>query len=328
MKKLQEEPICISSEEDLILKMKEFVRHQKVKFICCDCEKELTAQLRHIEQYPIRCGKCKIKKTNLEHFGVTCNLLEENTRRKIIEAAHTKEANEKRRNSIDYEKAYKKREETFYKKYGVKTNFQLEENKQKIRATCKEKYGTSWTTTKESLEKNRNTCKEKYGKEFYFQTQEFRERSKTKMLEKYGVENSMQSPEVRSKARSRYFYDDAYFDSSWELAYYIWLKHNKKDFEYHPKRYFEYGQNSRYFPDFLVEGKYVEIKGNQYFDENGEFFDFYGKHKNDEQFKEKLKCMKDNNIIILKKEDCELFISFAKDLFKDFPKCFKFSKSV
>ena len=95
MKKLQEEPICISSEEDLIIKRKEFVRHQKVKFVCCDCEKELIAQLRHIEQYPIRCGKCKIKKTNLEHFGVTCNLLEENTRRKIIEAAHTKEANEK-----------------------------------------------------------------------------------------------------------------------------------------------------------------------------------------------------------------------------------------
>ena len=114
MKKIQEEPIYISSYDDLILKKKDFVRHQSVKFICCDCEKEMIAQLRHIEQYPIRCGKKKKKKTNLEHFGVTCNLLEENTRKKIVEAAHTKEANEKRRNSIDYEKACKKREETFY----------------------------------------------------------------------------------------------------------------------------------------------------------------------------------------------------------------------
>lgn len=33
--------------------------------------------------------------------------------------------------------------------------------------------------------------------------------------------------------------------------------------------------------------------------------------------------MKENNVIILKKEECESFKNFAKDLFKNFPKCFK-----
>ena len=74
MKKIQEEPIYISSYDDLILKKKDFVRHQSVKFICCDCEKEMIAQLRHIEQYPIRCGNHK----NDERFKEKFKCMKEN----------------------------------------------------------------------------------------------------------------------------------------------------------------------------------------------------------------------------------------------------------
>lgn len=156
---------------------------------------------------------------------------------RIIKAAHTEEANRKRANSIDYKETQRKREE-HYKKLGVKSNFQLEENKQKTRKTCEKKYGTSWTTTKESLKKNRDTCRKKYGVDFVFQSKEFKEKSKKILIKKYGV------------------------DSSWEVAYYIWLKHKHINFEYHPQICFHYYKNSRYFPDFRVEDQYIEIKGN------------------------------------------------------------------
>lgn len=45
------------------------------------------------------------------------------------------------------------------------------------------------------------------------------------------------------------------FDTAPELAYFIWLKDNNINFEYHPEKFFEYSFNDtirRYFPDFRV----------------------------------------------------------------------------
>ena len=59
------------------------------------------------------------------------------------------------------------------------------------------------------------------------------------------------------------FYKGVWLDSSWELAFLMFhldngieIKRNEEGFAY------KYGKKElRYFPDFLVEGKYVEIKG-------------------------------------------------------------------
>jgi len=71
--------------------------------------------------------------------------------------------------------------------------------------------------------------------------------------------------------KRRYAYDGQKFDSSWELCYYIWLKDTDIDFVYPCKEAIVYdcdGKQHLYFPDFIVKGRYVEIKGNQFLDES------------------------------------------------------------
>ena len=64
--------------------------------------------------------------------------------------------------------------------------------------------------------------------------------------------------------RSRnYLYNDLIFDSSWELAFYIYHKDNNIDIDRCVKS-FPYVVNNKthyYFPDFIVDNKLIEIKG-------------------------------------------------------------------
>ena len=61
----------------------------------------------------------------------------------------------------------------------------------------------------------------------------------------------------------RGYWNGVWCDSSWELAFLMWCKDHEKeivrnteDFKYPFRNGFKY-----YRPDFIVDGKYVEIKG-------------------------------------------------------------------
>lgn len=93
--------------------------------------------------------------------------------------------------------------------------------------------------------------------------------------EKYGpgIDWPMQSEEYHGKTKSTYYKDDLRFDSSWELAFYIYhvdkeipIKRLPKSFHYIDK----FGKPHSYFPDFEVDGKFLEIKGKHLLDENGD----------------------------------------------------------
>ena len=59
-------------------------------------------------------------------------------------------------------------------------------------------------------------------------------------LLKYNTESPNQCHEIICKMRKKYIYDNLRFDSSWEIAYYIWLKDHNIEFEYQPDISFEY----------------------------------------------------------------------------------------
>ena len=62
-------------------------------------------------------------------------------------------------------------------------------------------------------------------------------------------------------------YDGIYFHSSWELAFYLWNKHNKISVNRNHKRVFEYKSGEKvysYIPDFESDGVYYEIKSYLY----------------------------------------------------------------
>ena len=153
-------------------------------------------------------------------------------------------------------------------------------------------------------DKIRSTVKERYGYDHIWKVPEVikktQEKIKNANIEKYGVPCVMQVIEIVAKTRKKYLFDGIYFDSSWELAYFIWLRDNKIKFEYHTRslKYIVNGKEHYYFPDFIVEGRYVEIKGSHLFN-NGKLVDFYHQGFSKEQLDEKTKCMLNNNVLLI-----------------------------
>lgn len=113
----------------------------------------------------------------------------------------------------------------------------------------------------------------------------------------------MQLHDYIKKAHAKYIFKDIMFDSSWEMAYYTYLRDNNIQFEYHPNVYFEYiisNKKHRYYPDFILNDKFIEIKGNHL---------LTGKYKIPD---EKIKCMNDNAVNILYYEDIKPYMQYFK----------------
>ena len=263
----------------------------------------------------------KVKTTNLEKYGVEnySSLLE--CRNKVNKTKmdkygdksynnrqKAKETCLERYNVENYSKTdeYKKKvNQTCLEKYGHKNYIQTDEFKYKSKQTCLERYGSEqYIQTNEYKEKTKETCLEKYGSEYYTQTKECRERIKQTCLKKYGVENYSQTKEWSHKRRKKIKYDNLMFDSNWEVIVYKYCKENNIPCEYQPNITFEYLYNNeihQYHPDFLINGKLYEVKGNQFF-YNNKMINPYDRSQ-DELYEAKHQCIIKNDIIILNGDD-------------------------
>ena len=75
------------------------------------------------------------------------------------------------------------------------------------------------------------------------------------LIKKYGCWVTA-TPEVVKEKRKRYVYQEIYFDSSWELALYIYAIDHNEEIVREPLR-FEYYYDNKvfyYYPDFLYNG--------------------------------------------------------------------------
>lgn len=144
------------------------------------------------------------------------------------------------------------------------------------------------------------------------------EKTELAIFDKYGYKNPSQNPDVFRNRRKRFLYKHVYFDSSWELAYFIWLEEHDTVFEYQPKcdiKYVFEGDEKTYHPDFKVNGQYVEIKGPQFF-ENGKMINPYDRSQ-DAGYEAKHQCMLANNVKILM--NCDEYVSYVEKKYtKDF----------
>lgn len=294
---------------------------KRVKFICkqCKCESIKTFRCLRLD---FLCSLCvnrnnqlkqdvqyKKKLTCLKKYGVDNYNKTEECKNKIKQTCLEKYGVEST-NMLDTKK--EKIKQTCLDKYGVTTPSKLLNIKEKTKQTCLEKYGVEYTAqSSEVKEKIKNTIFVHYGVDSYLQTDECKRLRDKKNLEILGVKYPMQNHDIRVASQQRYFYNDIKFDSSWELAYYIWLTDNNMDFEYQPNISFEYNVNGKihkYFPDFKINNEFIEIKGNHFFNEFGDLINPYTK----ELLKEKQQCLLDNKIKILKSEDLKDIIKYIK----------------
>lgn len=143
-------------------------------------------------------------------------------------------------------------------------------------------------------------------------------RTKQTCLARYGVQHHTQSRHYIESAKKRYLYNNITFDSSWELALYIYAIDHNIPVIRTPCTFTYYDSNNvkhTYTPDFLYDSQLVEIKGDQFFNENGTLINVYSKKVDTD----KLNCMKANNVKLLRYSDIKSYISYCSSKYLDKP---------
>lgn len=174
------------------------------------------------------------------------------------------------------------------------------EFQEKARNTIIQNHGGVGYAAKDIMDKAYKTSEKKYGAEHFTQTIEYQQTKKHKFKsEKY--------PELT-------------FDSRWEIKVYEFCRDNDIQIEYQPSISYEYeydGTTWTYHPDFQINGKLCEVKGDHFFriNEFGKeemFCPFKNPNWSDEKydwmckkFNEKYHCMLKNNVRILRDADIQ-----------------------
>lgn len=171
--------------------------------------------------------------------------------------------------------------------------------------TISEKYGTHDNFYALRENSTRKTCQQKYGTNNAAQSKDIKYKIEQTNLKKYGCKNVAQSYEVLCKMRKKYIWNNIYFDSSWELATYIYLIDHQISFEFHPKIKFKYTFENKdhfYFPDFIIENEIIEIKNEVLFNR----MQIQGTIDN-----AKFICMQQNNVKVLFRKDIKPYIDYV-----------------
>lgn len=151
------------------------------------------------------------------------------------------------------------------KKHGVDYTWQLSSTIEKAKQTSFKHFGVYITSqSQQAKDKQAKTNIERYGCKSALQNEECKRKAEQTCMKKYGVKHHAQSKEVRAKMRQKYVFESESFDSSWELAFWIYHLDNNIQIEHEPV-FFEYVDNNqklhRYYPDFRVGGQLIELKG-------------------------------------------------------------------
>lgn len=305
----------------------------KVAYVCPICKKERHETAARLEKRPELKEKCAIcrrqetlKKNNLAKYGVE-NTFQLTDRVKAGVKAKYGVENISQLQSIQQQRLQTLKDrygEDATKKISAKSHSHTDEKarakkasetmknkslaektaiKQKAKDTFIEKYGTDYY--KKFAKKRKATLKERYGKEFYSQTADWKKRidyfwHPDGTSPDWKAITPEQRLELAKKRYHRYFFDNEYFDSKPELAFYIDMKDagHKIDRAAASFSYDADGKSFIYEPDFQVDGSLVELKGGQFLKEDGTWQNPFD-HSQDERYEAKHQCAVANNVRIV-----------------------------
>lgn len=304
------------TENDIIFAIRRRIKLEH--HYCPVCGREI--HVYKFNRYPntcsVRCGNLNSlelrKKNLLKKYGVEYPLQAQQVKDKY------KKTMEKRYGGYTFqsEELLKKVTKTNLERYGVEVSGSNKELHKKNVETCLKKYGVTHTSKLKENRAKAHTTRQLHKKENPNYLKEIKQKTENTCLKKYGVKNVAQCRDIRIKSQSKYLYNGINFDSSWELAYYIWLTDNKISFVYQPNILFEYTYKKKthsYHPDFEVNGKLVEIKGNQYFNADKTKMICPYDHTLDGLFNAKYKCMLKNNIQIICTEEIQQYLVYINE---------------
>jgi hypothetical protein len=258
----------------------------------------------------------KTKDTNRERYGVHCTLLIDSIKEKIKKTKLTLYGDENYNNRVLYR-------QTCNIRFGGDTPFCDPSIRKKANDTLFKNYNVSVPLRSPIiLERYKETNREKYGVDNYQKLEEVKKNNSKRMSDFPPMGNFEYVKKMIATTLDRYgtfstrvihYYDNNYFDSSWELAYYIYLQNKKIPFLYKPTPISYTTKNGRkhiYHPDFFVNGRYIEIKGDHLISKEGILIDYSGM-----PLIEKTKCLSDNNVTILTGKDIAPILEYVTSTF-------------
>ena len=215
-------------------------------------------------------------------------------------------------------KVKEKKQQTWTAKYGegVTSPSQAKEVQDKIRKTNLEKYGVENVFQADwAKDKLMQTCLDRYGNKYYTKTSDYRQKTTQTCQTKYGTNLYAQSLDYAKTCHKKYKYNDILFDSSWELALWIYAIDHNEEIERVPMQLtFSFAGAEHYcLPDFRYKGQLIELKGEQFI-KNGKFICPYDTSKN-ELFEAKQKCLIENSVQIWTKPKIKFALDYVKNTY-------------
>lgn len=200
-----------------------------------------------------------------------------------------------------------KAKQTFIQKYRAESPMKLQRFKNKLKRSYLKKYGVdNPAKVPEIKEKIARTNLQRYGTENPFASEEIKNKIIKTNLARYGVTNPTQCADIRSKAAKKYKYNGINFDSSWELAFYIYhidkgdnIQRELTSFVYEYK-----GKQHKYFVDFTINNINYEVKSDY-------LFRYMTTHEDSIEYA-KYKCMLHHNVIILQATDLKECLNYVQ----------------
>lgn len=336
--------LFIENQESLVKalssKPKVLKPRSKVSYICTRCGKYVESLAQTLKRSGFLCINCKCKiateksrekreNTMLERYGVKYPGNSKAIRERIIDTnikkygvkstLAVKSIQEKAKKSKlekygnmcgDLEKSKR----TCLERYGTINPLLNKDVKAKANRTMIERYGyTNALKNKDCMDKCKQTKLDRYGDENYNN----QDQAKKTRLEKYGYEYSLQVPEISAKCRKKIERFGIYFDSQAEAKVYEFCIDKNIPVTYRPcsfKYEDRFGKSHQYFPDFEINGKLYEIKGDFLWKDGKLFFPYRNNlseaklKKLDARDEGKTKCMESHNVTVIFSSNIDEFL--------------------
>ena len=348
--------ILNEDERDAIL-AKKGCKYKPVYAYCKQCNEKFPTTPKRL-LFSWFCKKCKISNTKRSKSTEEKLLIQEKRKATTLQkygvdnVFKAKDVKEKSKETLQalygvtnaqqlqVKENYIKKADKFSKAKSVNySDEDLQNHFNDLQQTVKTKWDTRTREDVENIIKKRiKTNREKYGVDFAQQSEIVKQHYKENSLKRWGVENPQQSEIVRDKVertfREKYgsnhpnfcfIYDDQTFDSSWELAVWIWANDNNISIKREPvKLEYEFDDKKHtYYPDFEINGRLVELKGPQFFDRDGKMVNPFD-HSLDALMEAKHQFGIQNGVTFWKSEDVKPVLEYIESVYtKDYLNLFR-----
>lgn len=231
---------------------------------------------------------------------------------------------------LKYNCSYYYAQKIFLDLFGFSTRTALETKQiQKINAdnTKLKRYGRTDVGQFGSIEFT-NSILSKYGVYNVANIPEIKEKRARTCLQKYGTVTNLTSVTAKAYRNKKYCFDNYFFDSSWELALWIYAKDHNELIIREPLQlsFIFNGKEHFYTPDFEYNNSLVEIKGSQFLDPTYGFKNPYNKNVNG-LYQAKYNCIVQNNVKVWSYADIKPYLLYIKNTYgKNYLKQFRITQ--